>query len=152
MKDQETEYLDKLFAKSSNEADEKEIDFAMHDVPAELTGRLFAISENTHKTGFFYSWKKVASIAASLLVGMVIFQIYQQQQTLQQLEKAQADLATALHYLEQANQITRAHVINSLRTNMKNTTAVPVRELGRNAVLPTLKSLGAENNTPNQSL
>ena len=152
MKKTEIEYLNKLFTKSSDETDESETDFPLVDVPAELSGKLFAISEQKHKTSFFKSWTKLASVAASLLVAVVVFQIYQQQQTLNQLEQAQADLATALHYLGQANKITRAQVVTSLRTNIKNTTAAPARELGRDAVLPSLKSLGSETNTPNQSL
>lgn len=157
MNDKETEYLNTLFTGFSAEADGVEDDVPMVDVPAELTGKLFAISEAGYKQtapkiGFFNSWAKMASVAASLLVAVVLFQVYQQQQTLKQLEQAQADLATALHYLGQANKITRAQVINSLNTNIKNTTAAPVMELGRDAVLPTLKSLGADLNDPNQSL
>jgi len=156
MKNTEADYLNKLFTRSTNETEE-EIDFPLVDVPAELTGKLFAIAEATNKAsvqkkGLFQSWAKVASIAASLLVAVVVFQLYQQQQTLNQLEQAQADLATALHYLGQANKITRAQVLNSLNTNIKNTTAAPVRELGRDAVLPGLKLLGSETNAPNQSL
>ena len=131
MKDRETDFLNKLFTGSSDQADESEIDFPLMDVPANLTGNLYAITEPTLsssasiKQRSFKSWPKFASVAASLLMAVVLFQVYQQQQTLKKLEQAQTDLATALHYLGEANKITQAHMFNALNTNMKKSSYCP---------------------------
>ena len=164
MKDTETDYLNKLFTRSSDESEQTETDFPLADVPDGLTDKLYAITEASansaaaHKSAavsklhFFSAWPKMASIAASLLVAVVVFQLYQQQQTLKQLEQAQTDLATALHYLGEANKITRAQVFHSLNTNMKRAAVAPAIEMGREAVLPGLKSEKPETDTPRQLL
>ena len=51
------------------------------------------------------------------------------------------DPATALHYLGEANQITRTQTLNALNTNMKKAAFTPVIEIGRDAVSPTVESL-----------
>ena len=158
MKNKEADYLNQLFAKSSDEVSETEVDFPLIDVPAPLTDNLYAISESSHgdkalsKQNFFKPWPLVASIAASFLVAVVLVQVYQQQQTLKQLQQAQSDLSTALHYLAEANQITQANIFNTLNSNMKKATVKPVIEIGRDAVLPTLKSLEPETKTPSRTL
>lgn len=147
MKDKETEYLNTLFTKSADEVDESEKDFPLLDVPANLSDKLYAItkptlsSSHSIKQRAFKSWPKFASVAASLLMAVVLMQVYQQQQTLKQLEQAQTDLATALHYLGEANQITRTQTLNALNTNMKKAAFAPVIEIGRDAVSPTVESL-----------
>ena len=125
MKDKETEYLNSLFASSANEVDESEIDFPLLDVPVNLTDKLYAIAKPTLSSSHsierrpFKSWPKFASVAASLLMAVVLIQVYQQQQTLKQLEQAQTDLATALHYLGEANKITQTQMLNALNTNVR---------------------------------
>lgn len=147
MKDNETEFLNKLFMRSSDQADKSEMDFPLMDAPANLSDKLYAITEPTQsnyesdKQRLVKSWPKFASVAASLLMAVVLLQVYQQQQTLKQLEQAQTDLATALQYLGEANQITRDHMLNTLNTNMKKATVTPVIEIGRDAVIPTVESL-----------
>jgi hypothetical protein len=152
MKDHETEYLNKLFTRSSSELDESEMDFPLVDVPANLSDQLYAItghalsSTGATKQGVFKSWSnkswpKFASVAASLLMAVVLMQVYQQHQTLNQLEQAQTDLATALRYLGEANEITRTQMLNALNTNMKKAAYAPVIEIGRDAVNPTVESL-----------
>ena len=103
MKNSETDYLDKLFASSSDVTDEAEVEIPLVELPESLGDKLYAIAESAPaasawvKRGFFQSWPKMTSIAASLFVAIMGFQFYQQQQTFKQLEQAQADLATALH-------------------------------------------------------
>lgn len=143
MKENETEYLNRLFA--ADVAEEQEAEFPMVDTPETLNEKLYAIAEpklvgaNTGRQGMFNSWPKLTSIAACLLVAIMGVQFYQQQQTLNQLERAQADLATALHYLGEANRITRAQVLESVNENVKAGVR-PAMEVGRDAVLPNLKS------------
>jgi hypothetical protein len=145
MKGQETDYLDKLFASSSDVTDEAEVELPLVEVPENLGEKLYAIAESTpagnasvHR-GFYQSWPKVTSIAASLFVAITGFQFYQQQQTFKQLEQAQADLATALHYLSEANRITQAQVFNSLNENMNKAGVKPAMEIGRGAIAPNFK-------------
>ena len=158
MKTNETDFLNKLFTKPSAESEELEIDFPLLDVPNNLSENLHAITESTPvslssvKQRKFNAWPKVASIAASALLAVVAFQFYQQQQTLNQLEQAQYDLATAIHYLDEANKITRAHMFNTLNTNMKKAAVAPVIVIGRDTVLPTLKSLESDTKTSKRTL
>lgn len=158
MKNTETEYLNALFSKSSDEVDESEIDFPLIDVPASVSDKLYAITEPTlssagaDKQRTFKSWPKFASIAASLLMAVVLMQVYQQQQTLKQLEQAQTDLATALHYLGEANKITQAQMFNSLNENMKKAAIAPVIDIGRDAAFNTTDSLESATKIPNRTL
>ena len=163
MKGQETDYLDKLFSSSSDVSDEAEVEFPLLDVPQGLDERLYAIAESKSlgvttecaviaKPRFIQSWSKVSSIAAGLVVAFMGLQFYQQQQTIQQLERAQADLATALHYLGEANRITQAQVMNSVNENMKKAGIEPAIEIGRESVLPTLKQYDLETKTRNRTL
>jgi hypothetical protein len=160
MKNNETEYLNTLFAGSSDESDESAIDFPLIDVPENLSHRLYAISDSTlsssaptkQRSFSLKSWPKLTSIAASLLIAVVLVQGYQQQQTLKRLEQAQADLAMALHYLGEANQITRAQMLNSLNQNMKKAALLPVMEIGRDAVIPTVESLEFETKKTHRTL
>ncbi|MFT5574008.1 MAG: hypothetical protein ACI9FR_002944 [Cryomorphaceae bacterium] len=163
MKDNETEYLNKLFTKSSSELDESEIDFPLVDVPADLSNQLYAItgpalsSSGSIKQGVFKSWSnkawpKFASVAASLLMAVVLLQVYQQNQTLNQLEQAQADLTTALHYLGEANKITQTQMLNALNANMKKAAFAPVIEIGRDAAIPTVESLESATKRPHRTL
>lgn len=163
MKENETDYLDKLFASSSDVTDQAEVDFPLVDVPENLSNKLHAIAESASisttpanaarvKRRVFKHWPAVTSVAASLFVAVMGFQFYQQQQTLKQLEQAQADLATALHYLGEANRITRAQVGNSLKDNMKKAGVEPALEIGRDSVLPNLKELEHETKTRNRTL
>ena len=158
MKNQETNYLNALFAKSSDEVDAAEIDFPIVDVPADLSDSLYAITGTTSSGSKssnsrpFMSWPKFASVAASLLMAVVLLQVYQQQKTLNQLEQAQADLATALHYLGEANEITKAQMFNALNENMKKAAIAPVIEIGRDAVLQTAESLEHATKIQNRTL
>jgi hypothetical protein len=147
MNDKETEYLNKLFATSTSEENGSEIDFPLIEVPANLSDRLYAISEpalgssNSGRPAVSNFWPKFASVAASLLLAVVLTQAYQQQQTLKQLEQAQTDLSTALHYLAEANKITQTQMLNALNSNMKKAAYAPVIEIGRDAANPTVDSL-----------
>lgn len=163
MKQSETDYIDKLFASSSDVTDQAEVEIPLVGVPEGLSEKLHAITDSdsvgvapkhnaTVKRGFFQSWPKVTSIAASLVVAFMGIQFYQQQQTLKQLEQAQADLATALHYLGEANRITRAQVLNSVNENMKKAGVEPAMEIGRESVIPNLKQYEAESKIQNRSL
>ena len=158
MKDKETDYLDKLFASSSDITDEAEVEFPMVEVPEDLGGKLYAIAESAPAGAapagprFFKSWSPIASIAATFLIAVVGFQFYQQQQTMKQLEQAQADLATALHYLGEANRIARAQVRDSLNENMRKAGVEPAIEFGRDVVIPNLRELEPEDKTPNRTL
>jgi hypothetical protein len=147
MKDQEIKYLNSLFSKSADEQDESVIDLPLLDVSSDLSERLYAITASvvsttkTSKQARVKPWPKFASIAASLLMAVILVQVYQQQQTLSQLEQARTDLATALHYLGEANQIARAQMLTTLNANIRKATFEPVMEIGRDAVLPTVESL-----------
>jgi hypothetical protein len=158
MKDNETEYLNKLFASASDATDDADEEVPLIDVPKSLSNKLYAIAEPTQvgtgavKQGFFASWPTLTSIAAGLLVAVMGFQFYQQQQTLKQLERAQADLATALHYLGEANRITRSQVLNSVNENMKRAGVKPAVEIGRDAISPAINMREPENKTPNRTL
>jgi hypothetical protein len=158
MKDKESEFLNSLFIASSDQADESEVDFPMVDVPANLTEKLYAITQptlsnsNLIKQRTFKSWPKFASVAASLLMVVVLMQVYQQQQTLNQLEQAQIDLATALHYLGEANEITRTQMLKTLNTNMKNAAFEPVIEIGRDVVSPAVESPESTRKISNRTL
>lgn len=168
MKNNETDYLDKLFASSSDVTGEAEVDVPLVEVPENLGDKLYAIAESTPvaaatvKQGIFQrwsvqswplqSWPKVTSIAASLVVAIMGFQFYQQQQTFKQLEQAQADLATALHYLGEANRITQAQVLHSLNENMNKAGVKPAMEIGRGALAPNFKQSKPEIKTPSRSL
>lgn len=157
MKDNETEYLDALFASSSDMSDEAEVELPLVEVPANLSGKLYAIAESapagsaTVKRGFFESWPKITSIAASVLIAFMGLQFYQQQQTFKQLEQAQSDLATALHYLGEANRITQEHVLNSLNDNINKTGVVPAMQIGRDALMPNHKQRERETKPETQT-
>lgn len=164
MNNEENEYLNNLFAGSSVETGGTDTDIPLLQVPESLTARLFAISARTQsseqKTAqpgpsrvLKMPWRskslsKVTGIAASLLMATVVTLLYQQQQTLRQLEQAQRDLATALHYLGEANEITRAQMINSLNTNLRQAAVAPVIEIGRDALLQPTKPINPESEPP----
>jgi hypothetical protein len=158
MKNNETEYLNILFAGSSDDVDKTETDFPLLDVPEKLSHRLYAITESDlsssppTKWRSLKSWPKLTSVAASLLIAVVLVQGYQQQQTLKRLEQAQTDLAMALHYLGEANQIARAQMLNSLNENMKKAAFAPVIEIGRDAVTPSIESLESVTNKTHRTL
>jgi len=80
------------------------------------------------------------------------FQFYQQQQTLKQLEQAQTDLATALHYLGEANRITRAQVLDSLNDNINKTRVLPVIEIERDTLEFNFKQSQGETKPLNHTL
>jgi hypothetical protein len=158
MNDKETEYLNTLFKTSSDQLDEAEIEYPLFGMPEKLSHTLYAITEPAPgspvsiKSRNVKTWPKFASIAASLLMAVVLLQVYQQQQTLEQLEQAQTDLATALHYLGEANQIARVQMLNSLNENMKKAAFAPVIEIGRGAIIPTVKSLELATKRSNRTL
>ncbi|NND83507.1 MAG: hypothetical protein HKN50_13850 [Gammaproteobacteria bacterium] len=169
MKDQETEFLNKLFAGQPADDSRSQAGIPLLDVPEHLSDRLYAIPETIEATetsserlhqrasaawssSWSMSWQKVGGIAASLLVAVVVFQVYQQQQTLKQLEQAQADLAVALHYLGQANEITRVHMRKTLNSNIKKAAVEPVVEIGRETVRPSIRALQPKTKTPTRSL
>jgi hypothetical protein len=163
MKNSETDYLNTLFASSSDVTDEAEVEIPLLDVPDTLSGKLYAIAESapvvltpnytaTTKRGLFESWPKITSIAASLLVAIMGVQFYQQQQTLKQLEQAQNDLTTALHYLGEANRITRGQVLDSLNDNINKAGVIPAMEIGRDAVVPNFKRRKLQIKIPNRTL
>ncbi|GAA6136918.1 hypothetical protein NBRC116583_06650 [Arenicella sp. 4NH20-0111] len=165
MKENEVDYLNKLFASSSDVTDEAEVDYPLVDVPEGLSDRLLGLADSDPKPvseqpslanvdpsklgpdsksnniiwGVFNSWTRVTSIAASLFVAVMGFQFHQQQQTIKQLEQAQADLATALEYLGEANRIARSQVIDSLNDNMKKAGVEPALKIGRNAMQDALE-------------
>ncbi len=142
MKQSETEYLNKLFSESSDVTEQAEVGVPQVDVPASLTEELYAIansaptSVNPEKSAKVFTFPKVATIAASLFVAVMGFQFYQQQQTIKQLEQAQSDLATALHYLGEANRIAQSQVLNSLNDNIKKAGVEPAMEFGREVLRP----------------
>ena len=155
MSDKETDYLNKLFSSELNDAD---AEVPMLEVPSTLSDKLRAIPETSlHqsepiKHRIAKVWPKFTGIAASLLVAVVVFQLYQQQQTLKQLEQAQADLAIALQYLGEANEIARAQVLATLNSNMQKASVRPVIEISREAVLPNLKPIDNKTDTERRSL
>ena len=144
MKHTESDYLDKLFASSLDEKREREIDIPQLDLPSDLNGRLKAIADqkivdsSSASDARVFSFPKLAAIAATLFVGIFAFQLVQHHRTLQQLEQAQADLATALHYIGQANQIARSQVLNSLNDNIKRAGINPAVEIGRDTLRESL--------------
>ncbi len=151
----ETEYVNTLFAKASDGIAKMETDFPLLDIPENLSDELYSISETSKKINkdqAHRSWPKFASIAASLLIAIVLMQVYQQHQTLRQLEQAQADLVTALHYLGEANKITRAQMLNTLNTNMRNAAIDPVIKISRGIVLPTIETIESATKTTNRTL
>ena len=158
MKGSEKDYLDKLFAASSDATDEAEVDFPLVDVPEGLGDKLYAIADSTPVSTapvarrYFKNWPKLTSIAATFLIAVIGFQFYQQQQTLKQLEQAQTDLATALHYLGEANRITREQVQATVRENMRNAGVRPAIEIGRELVPPQWKEPEPENETRTRTL
>lgn len=145
MKQSETEYLEALFSSNSDLSEGAEIDIPLVEVPENLGNRLCAIADSapnsvaTVKRDFFQNWPRVTSVAAGLFLAIMGYQFYQQQQTFKQLEKAQADLATALHYLGEANRITQAQVLNSLNDNMNKAGVEPAMDIGRSALFPDVK-------------
>jgi len=162
MKDNETDYLDTLFAPTSDVTGEAELDLPLVDVPDGLSSKLYAIAEptlasvasgndvkahgvntydSTLKHGFFGAWPKVTGIAASLLVAIMGFQFYQQQQTLKQLEQAQTDLATALQ-----------QVLDSLNDNINKTRVLPVIEIERDTLEFNFKQSQGETKPLNHTL
>lgn len=174
MKQNETDYLNKLFASSSDVSNEVEVTVPQVDVPESLSQNLHAIADSlpasaatvntavmantvtesvtTEKRGVVFNFPTFAGLAASLFVAIMGFQFYQQQQTLKQLEQAQADLATALHYLGEANRIARTQVRDSLNDNIKKAGVDPVIETGRKALRPNFKHFEYETQTQNHSL
>lgn len=157
MKENETEYLNKLFDATA-EATEGAV--PLLEVPEHLSSKLYQIAEPAEvgasfvKPSLWAKWPKVASVAAALVVAVMGLQFYQQQQTLKQLAQAQADLATALHYLGEANRIARAQVRSSLNDNIK-AGVEPAVQIGREALLPNLPELKAtepETKTPTRTL
>lgn len=156
MKKNETEYLNKLFTSSSDKNDEAEVPLV--HVPEGLSEKLYAIAETTPvsarsaKRSFFKGWPNLTRIAATLMVAAVGFQFYQQQQTLKQLEQAHADLATALHYLGEANRITRMQVLNSFNDNMRNAGIKPAIKVEQDDVSPTREPRNPETKKYNRTL
>ena len=130
MKQHESDYLDSLFSPESG-SDASNDEFPLCDVPSDLTQKLYAIAEEPQteqlppKAKVFDFWPKLTAVAASLLVAVVVAQFYQQQQTIKQLEQAQADLKTALHYLGEANRIARSEVLESVNKNMRRAGVEP---------------------------
>ncbi len=163
MKEKETDYLNKLFATSSDVNDEVEVEVPLLEVSDQLSDKLYAIAgtaavaepaENTvlAKRGIFKRWPAVSSIAAGLMVAFIGLQFYQQQQTLRQLEQAQSDLATALHYLGEANRIARDQVRDSVNENINKAGVVPAINIGRGVVNPRFEQYDSKPNTPNRTL
>jgi len=169
MKHNESEYLDKLFATSSDVTDEVEVDIPQAELSDGLTERLYGIAETlpesaapekteatidaTQGTGAkIFAFPKFAAVAASLFVAVMGFQFYQQQKTLRQLEQAQADLATALQYLGEANRIARSEVLGSLQENMQKAAVKPAVRMSRDALMPKFNDRDFENKPRNHSL
>ena len=152
MKDNEADYLNNLFASTIDDANNNEADLPLFEVSKDLSSKLHAIAdssplgqadsqiekacETVNRRGVVISWPKVSGIAASLLVAIMGLQFYQQQQTLSQLKQAQTDLATALHYLGEANRITQTQVLNSLNSTTNKAGALPVIEIDRADLIP----------------
>ena len=162
MRQNEKDYLDQLFASSSDQNDEVATDIPQVEIPVRLSERLYAIADSapsseqqtvskdnvvsianfTEKFG-----RKFAGMAASLFAVVIAFQFYQQYQTLRQLEQVQADLATALHYLGEANRIARSQVLNSLNDNIQNAGVKPALEIGRDAFKGSTAPSSQQDNT-----
>ena len=175
MKNRETDYLDRLFASSSDMSDEAEVEIPLLDIPDGLSDKLNTIAESapassvigqasdaSQKTDLgnkskvvgwsnVVNWPKLSSIAASLFIAILGFQFYQQHQTLKQLEQAQSDLATALHYLGEANRITREQVRGSLNENINKAGVVPAMSIGIDAVRPKPKKTKPETPKPRKT-
>lgn len=172
MKNRETDYLDRLFASSSDATAEAEVEVPLLEMPDGLSDKLHIIAESVPaftdsvdqsgdaslepslgEKANVVSWpnyvtrSKLSGIAASLFIAIVCFQFYQQQQTLKQLEQAQSDLATALHYLGEANRITQAQVRGSLNQNINKAGVVPAMSIGIDAVRSRTKKVKSENHT-----
>ena len=154
----EAEFLNKLFDQSSHDDVEAEHDFPLMNVSANLTAELYAITEADlsrepeNKLSSFRAWPKWVGMAASFLIAVVLLQIYDQRQTIKQLEQAQHDLATALHYLREANQITRSQMLNTLNSNMQKATIVPLINIGRAMTRSPLQTLEPEAEQLKQTL
>jgi len=154
----EIEFLNKLFDQSNNDNIKAEHDFPLVEVSANLTAELYAITEADlsrepeNKLSSFRAWPKWAGMAASLLIAVVMLQIYDQRQTIKQLEQAQHDLATALHYLREANQITQIQLLNTLNSNIQKATIVPIVEIGRAIARPPKSMLEPETEQHKQTL
>ncbi len=177
MKNREIDYLDRLFASSSDATAEAKVEVPLLEMPDGLSDKLHMIAESVPaftdsvdqsgdasiepslgepslgKKANVLSWSnyvtrsKLSGIAASLFVAIVCFQFYQQQQTLKQLEQAQSDLATALHYLGEANRITQAQVRGSINQNINKAGVVPAMSIGIDAVRSRTKKVKSENHT-----
>jgi len=158
MNENEADYLNRLFASSSDVTDEAEVTFPLVEVPNELSDKLNSMadsapmgtnakSETSLSRGISLSWPKVTGIAASLFVVIMGIQFYQQQQTLKQLEQAQADLATALQYLGEANRIAQTQIIESLNDNINKAGIEPAIEMGFDALRPKPKKADPEPQT-----
>ncbi len=158
MKENEADYLNRLFASSSDVTDEAEVAFPLVEVSTDLSDKLNSIADSTpvganakseisFKRGIGLNWPKVTGIAASVFVVIMGVQFYQQQQTLKQLEQAQADLATALQYLGEANRIAQSQIIESLNDNINKAGIEPAIELGRDALRTKPKKANPEPQT-----
>lgn len=158
MKDDETKYLNKLFSTGTHSPEELENDFPLVDVPPSLSDKLYAIAETpaikppSLMQRFFRPGPVLSGVAASLLATVMVIQAYQQYQTMQQLEQAQADLATALGYLQEANQIARAQVLSTLNSNLKKAGVESALEAGQESVIPPLRELEEESTPQNRRL
>lgn len=142
MKKNEKDYLDQLFASSADQTDENATDIPQVDFPDGLNQRLRSIADaapvsaagtprKSNVIAFPTFAGRFAGIAASLFAVVISFQFYQQHQTLKSLAQAQADLATALHYLGEANRIARSQVVSSINENIQNAGVKPAIEIGR---------------------
>lgn len=149
MKQNEEEYLNTLFASSSDVTDKADIAYPLVDAPKNFKETLYGIAETAPlraapidnapaKWVVSNSWPKVSGIAASLFVAVMGFQFYQQQQTLKQLQQAQADLAVALQYLGEANRIARSQILDSLNDNIQKAGIEPAMKMGRDTVRDAL--------------
>ncbi|RBP51261.1 hypothetical protein [Arenicella xantha] len=176
MKHQETDYLDTLFTARADATQTSEEGFPLIEVPDGLSDKLYAIADaapmetyransRSFKPSLLVSWPTLGSIAATLMISMLGFQFYQQQQTLKHLEQAQADLATALHYLGEANRIARAQVLDSLNDTITKEASTKTRQMERaqpwvepalstetNTLTPYLEAREPKALTPNRSL
>jgi hypothetical protein len=158
MKENETDYLNKLFATAESRQEDANSQFPLVDVPERLSNRLYAIADSSPRKAssllqrLFRPGRTLSGVAASLLVTVMVVQAYQQYQTMQQLEQAQADLATALQYLNEANQIARAQVLSTLNGSMNKAAVEQAVEKGREAVLSPPKELQNNTDQPNRTL
>jgi len=154
MKPSETDYLNDLFA-ISDVPTEAEKDFPLLDVPESLSAKLDAIPDAARMVKPSASlhpviWPKMTGLAAGIMVAIIGVQFYQQHQTLRQLEKAQADLATALHYLGEANRITQQHVRNSVGHRVR-AGIEPAWKIGRERATPDQQPLEHKTNHPERT-